>query len=218
MKNSVKKKNINKRDDILRAASDLFLANGYEKTSIRQIVKKARASIGSLYFHFPNKQSILELICKNFIDVMREQIFKVSALSLRPEVGFALDLRIGYYTTLEDPRLSQLWLTVRNIPEIHQKLIDNKKLRLKTFFGDRIPPEELDYLAIATQGITDAFYAQRKGRNLDDAIAFGNAIIVYSLKLIGYSPSEIEKAIKESEEYIKKEHIRVDEYFKYQES
>ncbi len=205
-----------RREDILRAAKKLFLEKGYEKTSVREIVEEAGTSMGNLYHHFPDKFAILKVLCKGFIDILRNQIAEVQQMSLRPEVAFALDFRVGFITTLEDPKLSQMWLLVRNHPEIHEYSLENKRIRLRTFFGNRFSDEEVNYLAIATQGIADAFFSQKRaGKLVEDASTLSNHIIDYSLRLLGYSQPEIERAIQEAEKYLIEKHIKTAAYFEF---
>ncbi len=209
------KQNANaKFEDIIKAAKKLFSEQGYENTTVRQIVKEANTSMGNLYFHFPNKLSILKYMCKNYIDILRDQIPKIHELSLPPDVAYTLDLKIGYINTLENPKLFPLWLVIRRIPEIHKYSLTNKKVRLKTFFGDLKSDEELDILAIAIQGITDSFYEQKgEGKFKNSPLKVSDLILDYSLRLLGYSEQEIKNAIQEADKYIEKENITIDEYF-----
>ncbi|MBN2357113.1 TetR/AcrR family transcriptional regulator [candidate division KSB1 bacterium] len=212
---SRRNKNQDKYEDILHAAKRLFSEQGYEKTSVRQIVQQANTSMGNLYFYFPNKLSILKTICKTYINILRDQIPKIHALSLSPEFGFALDLKIGYINTLENPRLFPLWLVIRKIPEIHRFSLENKKIRLKTFFGDQFEEDELETLAMAIQGIADSFYEQKGAGRIDlSAVNPAYKIIDYSLRLLGYAPSRIDHVIQGVENYIKQNNITVGEYFK----
>ena len=50
----------NTRDEILKAALDLFSVNGYEATSIAQIADAVGIRKASLYSHFISKQEILD--------------------------------------------------------------------------------------------------------------------------------------------------------------
>ena len=51
------------RSRILEAARALFTRDGYEATTMQQIVARAGTSIGNAYFYFPNKERLLaELI------------------------------------------------------------------------------------------------------------------------------------------------------------
>jgi len=207
-----------KREAIIRAAFKLFTEKGYENTSVRQIVDEANTSMGNLYFHFPDKLSILKYICDEFVGVLRKQIDRIHEMNFSPEVGFALDFRIGYLATLEDPTFSHIFTIARSTPEIHQHSLENKKIRLATFFGDRIPSEELDSLAIAMQGIADSFFEQKRNGLLDvSSQKISNTIIEYTLRLLGFEHDRINEVIREVEKYIEKEHITSAEYFNFPE-
>ena len=47
------------RDEILRVAIDLFTANGFEATSVRDIADAVGLTQSSLYYHFTNKDAIV---------------------------------------------------------------------------------------------------------------------------------------------------------------
>jgi len=46
------------KDDILKAAMRVFLRNGYEKASMRDIVAESGFAKGGIYHHFKNKEAI----------------------------------------------------------------------------------------------------------------------------------------------------------------
>jgi AcrR family transcriptional regulator len=46
------------RDQIIQAAFNLFLKQGYHGTSMREISKEAGIALGGIYNHFPNKEDI----------------------------------------------------------------------------------------------------------------------------------------------------------------
>jgi len=50
------------RDRIILAAVELFYEQGYEATSMAQILKKSRANSGSFYFFFKSKEHLLEAV------------------------------------------------------------------------------------------------------------------------------------------------------------
>ncbi|MBD3289011.1 TetR family transcriptional regulator [candidate division KSB1 bacterium] len=215
MKNSPHKSTNAKYEEILKAARKLFAEKGFDKTSVREIVREANTSMGNLYFYFPNKLEILKIICQEFVGKLRKQISDVHEKSDDPAIGFALDFKIGYIATMEDEKFSKFWLFARNIPEIHNYSLENKRIRLKTFFGDRIHSEhELNSFAIAIQGIADAFFEQkREGHLADSSAILSNTIIDFSLRLMGYSQEKIKKVIQEVEQYIRNEKITVDNHF-----
>jgi len=48
------------KDKILEVALNLFIAQGFDATPTSQISKEASVSTGTLFYYFPNKNSILE--------------------------------------------------------------------------------------------------------------------------------------------------------------
>lgn len=50
------------RARIIRAARDLFLARGYDKTSLAQIAKEARVSTGTLFKRYPTKAALFAAV------------------------------------------------------------------------------------------------------------------------------------------------------------
>ena len=52
---------------ILRAASELFVQYGFDKTTVSEIAKEAGISKGAIYLHFQSKEHLLEnLILQEF--------------------------------------------------------------------------------------------------------------------------------------------------------
>jgi len=50
------------RERILEVASDLFIEQGYDATSLREIAEKIGVTKAALYYHFTNKQDILRAL------------------------------------------------------------------------------------------------------------------------------------------------------------
>lgn len=49
-----------KRDEILNAALELFLKNGYEATSIRMILERVNGEVGMFYHYFNSKEEVFD--------------------------------------------------------------------------------------------------------------------------------------------------------------
>jgi AcrR family transcriptional regulator len=69
---------VNRRDkqkaetfiDIMRSAEELFIRQGYEKTSMRQIADHSGLTKGALYHHFDSKEDLLERMCADHYQVL----------------------------------------------------------------------------------------------------------------------------------------------------
>jgi Transcriptional regulator len=53
-----------KKKEILNVSEQLFCKNGYEKTSVQDILDVLHTSKGSFYHHFESKEAVLEEICR----------------------------------------------------------------------------------------------------------------------------------------------------------
>ena len=58
------KKGERRRQEILRAAGELFRQKGYRGTTMLDITERVNCSKGSVYHHFVSKLHILEAICQ----------------------------------------------------------------------------------------------------------------------------------------------------------
>jgi AcrR family transcriptional regulator len=50
------------REEIQRTALELFIEQGYDKTSLREIAERVGVTKAALYYHFPTKDKILESV------------------------------------------------------------------------------------------------------------------------------------------------------------
>ena len=54
------------REQIITAAHDLFVGQGYHGTSMRQIAGRADVALGGLYNHFPSKEAVFEAVLERY--------------------------------------------------------------------------------------------------------------------------------------------------------
>jgi AcrR family transcriptional regulator len=70
---------INTRAVILERARELFLSQGYHKTTMRTIADVAGISTGPLYFYFRNKAEVFFHICNEAFDYLIEDFHRVAS-------------------------------------------------------------------------------------------------------------------------------------------
>lgn len=88
---SVKKEviSINKREDIIEAAIELFTEKGLEKTKIADIVKQANIAQGTFYLYFSSKLSVMPAIA----EVMVEKIHTELIDSVKQDASFTEQIK-----------------------------------------------------------------------------------------------------------------------------
>jgi AcrR family transcriptional regulator len=65
------------RQEILDAASDLFVRNGYENVSMRRIAGKIEYSPTTIYIYFKDKAELLEQVCKETFARLVQRLSKI---------------------------------------------------------------------------------------------------------------------------------------------
>lgn len=78
-KPTIRKSNRNKLDEIVRAASYLFVEKGYEQTSIRDIAESVGMLKGSLYYYINSKEDILYWIIRSNHEDLYETMIRGQA-------------------------------------------------------------------------------------------------------------------------------------------
>ncbi|MEK4183428.1 TetR/AcrR family transcriptional regulator [Bacillus sp. FSL K6-1145] len=73
--NRIVKKPEERRSEIISVAKDLFSSNGYENTTISDIIKKIGVAKGTFYHYFKSKDEIADAVIQDSID-SSVQVFK----------------------------------------------------------------------------------------------------------------------------------------------
>lgn len=73
------------RQEILVTALDLFLAQGYEATSLREIAERLDITKAALYYHFPAKEQIVVELSREFFNGMGNLVAKARAARHEPD-------------------------------------------------------------------------------------------------------------------------------------
>jgi len=80
---------------ILEASTKLFFTQGYEKTSIQDILDELKMSRGVVYYYFKSKKEILDAITSQRLDEMRSLIQETQAENARGKIVKILSALIG---------------------------------------------------------------------------------------------------------------------------
>ena len=70
-------RNIDTRERILDAAERLFMAHGYEGTSMRQITGEAAVNLAAANYHFGSKESLMQEVFRRRLDWLNDERLRV---------------------------------------------------------------------------------------------------------------------------------------------
>ena len=120
-----------RRQQIVEAAAKLFIAQGFHKTTTRQIARAAGFSIGSLYEYVASKEDVLYLVCE-FIHLEVER--GVAEAMQRTTVGKEVLAEVIREYFLVCHRMSDLILLIyqetRSLPAVWRKRVLENELRI----------------------------------------------------------------------------------------
>ena len=120
-----------RRQQIVEAAAKLFIAQGFHKTTTRQIARAAGFSIGSLYEYVASKEDVLYLVCE-FIHLEVER--GVAEAMQRTTVGKEVLAEVIREYFLVCHRMSDLILLIyqetRSLPAVWRNRVLENELRI----------------------------------------------------------------------------------------
>jgi AcrR family transcriptional regulator len=70
-------RSIDTRERILNAGERLFMAHGYEGTSMRQITSEAAVNLAAVNYHFGSKESLMQEVFRRRLDWLNEERMRV---------------------------------------------------------------------------------------------------------------------------------------------
>lgn len=68
-----------RKDELLRAAGELFLENGYADTSVNSIVESIGVSKGTFYYYFNSKQDVIDGLVEKISEPIYQKIDEIIA-------------------------------------------------------------------------------------------------------------------------------------------
>lgn len=110
-----------KRNDILKTASQLFMTQGYEATTTRDILKACNIAKGTLYHYFKSKEEILDAMVEVFTETMADQ---ARAIAERKDLTASQKL---FFIVLGDKNSDE---KDKMIETLHR--VENAKLHIKS--------------------------------------------------------------------------------------
>ena len=120
------KKGEKRKKELLKIAYDMFLKQGYENTSVDEIIETAQIAKGTYYYYFQSKEQMLEEVIDMMIEnetEMAEQIIRTDISVLQKIVGILTSMKP---TEAEQPIKNTLFQeeNVLMHHKVRKKLID----------------------------------------------------------------------------------------------
>jgi AcrR family transcriptional regulator len=185
------------RGKIISVARKLFLAQGYQKTKMRQIKDAAGVEIGTIYHFYQSKEDIFEkIVLEAFFRVLERTSHFAGGNKL---LHLACELSWHVHTMAQHAPSAELYLMSYNSPDIAAKLLINQIERSKAIFGERFPEkasEDYKIYAMCARGLMQSISLQAVSGTLTEPDLIARESIQLLLKMMDTPPAETEKVLK----------------------
>ena len=118
------------RERIQSLALELFAAEGYEKTSLREIAERLGVTKAALYYHFKSKEDIVRSFTEDYVTELDALIAWGQA---QPHSSETRALLIGRYSDIVGRRLPVLRFLEQNQAAVHHLMTEGHQDRRKLF-------------------------------------------------------------------------------------
>lgn len=156
MKRKTHEKEVRKK--IIKAARQLFLEQGFDNTTIRQITQKADISTGTLYHFYKDKEDI-------FFHIADETFLKVIAKSLElvPDEDIYLrlvcEMAIHIQSFLSNRNTAELYVIAYGSYKISEEVMLKQHPRMKAFINNKdssLGEEDMPLISLTIKGLLHA--------------------------------------------------------------
>lgn len=155
-------KGIARRNKMLLAAIQLFLEQGYEKTTTAQISRAAGMSPTSFFAAFENKEALLLKLTQ----IMFENQFEKArsfAENHEPLMVYCLETALQINITELSESLREIYVMAYTLPSTSEYIYRSTAIQIKNIFAAYMPDaEDKDFyeMDIASESITRGFMAK----------------------------------------------------------
>ena len=138
---------IEKRKEVIEdAARELFIKQGFHRTSMRDIARGAKVSLGNLYNYYETKEAIFESLINGYVTVIDDKlrsIFSEIDEPLEPESLRRLGELLGRLVNEHSDFWLLMYIDVLEFQNRHfRKMFDGIIVRFRKIFADKFKEAE----------------------------------------------------------------------------
>lgn len=163
MPRGLQRRGIERRDKMLHVAIQLFLKDGYEKTTTASIARGAGMAPSSFFAAFENKEALLLILVKAMFSRQFESAGRIEGVSEDPLLLYSIETALQLCIAEQSKPLQELYVMAYSLPTTSEYIYDSMAKRLQSIFSRYMPEaEQKDFyeMDIATAGIMRAYMAK----------------------------------------------------------
>ncbi|PXF57436.1 MAG: hypothetical protein C4B59_15210 [Candidatus Methanogaster sp.] len=187
-----------RRGELIDAAEELFLANGYEETTVADIVRKIGVAQGTFYHYFKSKDEVLDAITDRWIEEIKEGVAGIASGDDSDSIekiirvfGFFSSLgksRQGLVEYVHEGRNAHLHNKFeRKVPSILTPLFSRmiEEGVRERFFDVRYPEMAALFIIVTTGAISHIYETYRLNENTEKMNEITAATFYFIERILG---------------------------------
>lgn len=150
------------KDKVLYSARELFIKQGYKKTTIRQIVDKSGVFVGSIYYSFQNKEDIFKSLILDIFDLADKYATEKLGYDGNQVYRYAVSCVLELIAVEKDERICELYYEAYSSKIILDSLVRHAAKRSQEIFKQYNPNfafEDYYLQTLAIKGVMRNFIA-----------------------------------------------------------
>ena len=207
MKRELHEKEVRTR--IIKSARKLFLRNGFDSTTIRQIVKQAGVTTGSIYHFFKNKEEILGIIVGEAFDHSTNQADDIAGDSADAVYRFTLEIGLQFKMVARSRPVAELYRATYRSHRMASLITRKAGERNQRLFGALNPDwsrEDFFYRSLAVKGIIQDSVGERLHNPRYSLTRSTPDILRACLQVLGVPPDQITRGLNRGLKALQLEH------------
>lgn len=169
------------RNNIIKISRRLFLEQGYENTTVRQVLKEASLSTGSLYHFFKNKEEILLVSLKDALFEISGLTDSIAVKYNEPMLRYALGVSVGISEIFKYKHLFNFYNAIYRNETAENFMINLKVIRMKNLLNDlnlHFTDNEIHARILAIHGATRALMLAKINKQLSASLSDIYSLII----------------------------------------
>lgn len=163
MPKGLQRKGVERRNKMLHVAIQLFLKNGYEKTTTAAIAQGAGMAPSSFFAAFESKEALLLILAKAMFSRQFESASQFGGASEDPVLLYSIETALQLCIAEQSKPLREIYVAAYSLPTTSEYIYDSMARRLQRIFSGYMPDAALkDFyeMDIASAGIMRAYMAK----------------------------------------------------------
>jgi AcrR family transcriptional regulator len=190
---------LKRRTQLIAAARALFTEQGYDETTMQNVVRKAGTSIGNCYFYFSNKEALLQVVIQDIIS----DIWTSADQALQNVPSGIKKLAFIFYQSitmmLENEATGRLMLMALSLPSVRNAVFLDYRKRVRHLIDDNpglFVDEDVDFKINAAQGAAIALIEMILLDDMEyEPSKIGYFLARWNLQAIGLPQNAVEDAL-----------------------